>query len=441
MKLSEVPQPIKVNLPWQLKEDARAGLKKYVADIITRAGMRLTGSSRGGYHIRFPMQGGLTDFQKFFKKYGITVVPNAVNISGSYETYILQTTKEINNIPPATELAWVNNYIGKDSSSGKQFGPKQLTPEDIGLADQRFDQGSLLSAISKNAKSKYPEHSNLLIQLAKKSTGSGSTISLSGIDLSPYNASDLTTISKNYGEVLAGLWALNNLDFSKMYFPKISNLALIDIYGEKDGEDFPISVKSGGGGKVTIQNILDALEDKVREGKVKPEEQKSYVVFETVKKNGAREGILALNKYFKTKPIKELSKLMKTPIEDINLQTMKEWLDSYGSNNDIKKAIEPFLQSMKTKLTDAIWQRNDRIRFIISPLGEWTWKFLNANDDIRGSMTDLARQLSLIQVNADIKQSSLVFRHNRFEDAEFIFGWAGYAAGNKLGFKMKLNSK
>ena len=86
MKLSEVPQPIKVNLPWQLKEDARAGLKKYVADIITRAGMRLTGSSRGGYHIRFPMQGGLTDFQKFFKKYGITVVPNAVNISGSYET-------------------------------------------------------------------------------------------------------------------------------------------------------------------------------------------------------------------------------------------------------------------------------------------------------------------------------------------------------------------
>jgi hypothetical protein len=279
------------------------------------------------------------------------------------------------------------------------------------------------------------------MQLAKKATGTGSTISLSGIDLSPYNASDLTTISKNYGEVLAGLWALNNLDFSKMYFPKISNLALIDIYGEKDGEDFPISVKSGGGGKVTIQNILDALEDKVREGKVKPEEQKSYVVFQTVKKNGAREGILALNKYFKTKPIKELSKLMKTPIEDINLQTMKEWLDSYGSNNDIKKAIEPFLQSMKTKLTDAIWQRNDRIRFIISPLGEWTWKFLNANDDIRGSMTDLARQLSLIQVNADIKQSSLVFRHNRFEDAEFIFGWAGYAAGNKLGFKMKLNSK
>ena len=107
MKLSEVPQPIKTDLPWQLSEDARAGLKKYVADIVTRAGMRLTGSSRGGYHIRFPMKGGLADFQRFFQKFGITVVPSAVNISGSYETYVLQTNKEINNIPPATRLATV----------------------------------------------------------------------------------------------------------------------------------------------------------------------------------------------------------------------------------------------------------------------------------------------------------------------------------------------
>ena len=83
MKLSELPQPIKADIPWQLREDARAGLKKYVKDIVTKAGIDTTPGSRGGYHIRFPMQGGLTDFQKFFKKYGITVVPNAVNISGS----------------------------------------------------------------------------------------------------------------------------------------------------------------------------------------------------------------------------------------------------------------------------------------------------------------------------------------------------------------------
>ena len=55
-------------------------------------------------------------------------------------------------------------------------------------------------------------------------------------------------------------------------------------------------------------------------------------------------------------------------------------------------------------------------------------------------MTALARQLSMIQVNVDIKKGALVFDVNRFKKAEFIFGWAGYAAGNKLGFKMKLGS-
>ena len=41
---------------------------------------------------------------------------------------------------------------------------------------------------------------------------------------------------------------------------------------------------------------------------------------------------------------------------------------------------------------------------------------------------------------AFIKKSLLTFQYNKFSDAEFIFGWAGYAAGNKLGFKMKLQA-
>ena len=54
-----------------------------------------------------------------------------------------------------------------------------------------------------------------------------------------------------------------------------------DFYGEKSKADYPVSVKSGGGGKVSIGNILDALADKVKEGKVNPAEQKSYKVFQT----------------------------------------------------------------------------------------------------------------------------------------------------------------
>ena len=95
---------------------------------------------------------------------------------------------------------------------------------------------------------------------------------------------------------------------------------------------------------------------------------------------------------------------------------------------------------MKTQLTDTVWQRNDRLRFVVSPLGEWLWRFLNNNEEIRGSMTELARQLSIIQVNIDIKKSLLIFQYHKFSKAEFIFGWAGYTAGNKLGFKMDLKA-
>ena len=83
---------------------------------------------------------------------------------------------------------------------------------------------------------------------------------------------------------------------------------------------------------------------------------------------------------------------------------------------------------MNTAITDAVWDREDRLRFVVSPLGEWLWKFLNQNEEIRGSMTNLARELSIVQVNVDIKRRSLIFNYNRFEKAEFIFGWAGYAA-------------
>ena len=85
------------------------------------------------------------------------------------------------------------------------------------------------------------------------------------------------------------------LEFEQIYFPAQSNARMIDFYGEKSKADYPVSVKSGGGGKVSIGNILDALADKVKEGKVNPAEQKSYKVFQTVQGNGSREGIVKLH--------------------------------------------------------------------------------------------------------------------------------------------------
>lgn len=436
----EHPWFIKESVISVLHEDARSDFKRWLTLQLKNAGIGTTASSRGGVHIRFPLQGEPKEFKTFFNQLGINIADSPSKISGTYDTYVLTLQKPIEKIPAGTQLLWVNNYVGKDSKINKTFGPKDLTPESLGLADTRLEANQILQQINNPLMEKYPDQHKTLIEIAKRvASSSGKVISLSGIDLSAFSGSDLATVSKNYGEVLAGIWSTKNLNFNKIYFPKLSNAKLIDFYGEQDKVDLPVSVKSGGGGKVTVGNILEALEDKVQQGKVNPKEQKCYTVFKTVQENGAREGIVALHRQFNTKPIQLLSQIMRTTVDKIDLESIADWLNTFKNNNDIRKKLQPLLQSMNTTITDAIWAREDRLRFVISPLGEYLWKFLNQNEEIRGSMTNLARELSIVQVNVDIKRGSLIFNYNRFEKAEFIFGWAGYAAGNRLGFKMDLN--
>jgi len=422
----------------QLAENSPSEFKSWLTKQLTASGVATTSSSRGGIHIRFPLQGEMPDFKNFFSKLGIEVADTSTRISGTFDTYQL-TMKQGNEIIPAgTSLFWVNNYTGKDSKQQKTFGDKELTPETMNLASKETDQKEILSILDNTLKESYPDYYKSLMEMAKRATGSGNSISLSGIDLNAFSQSDLTTISKNYGEVLSAIWSMSNLDFEKVIFPRLSNAKMIDFYGEQEDVEYPVSVKSGEGGKVTITNIMDALQDKVIQGKVNPAEQKSYMVFKIVKENGSKEGIVKLHTYFKTAPIKKLAQIMKMSVEDINMESISEWLEKFPNNTAIRKVLTPFLKSMNTTITDDIWQRDDRLRFVVSPLGESIWKWLNSNEEIRGSMTQLARQLSIIQVNIDVKKALMYFQHNRFENAEFIFGWAGYAAGNRLGFKMKL---
>lgn len=427
-----------VRITQELMEASSQGdFKKWLTAKLKNAGIQLTGSSRGGFHIRFAMEGDLDTFQRYFAAMNISVEESPKNISGTYPTYTLTLTQDVDNLEAPVELPWVNNYVGASSAVEKHFGPKSLTPDDLGMAGQKKSISGIFDVVVPELKKQYSDHADVLIQLMNAAQKKGEEISLSDIDISNFNTSDLATISKNFGEVLAAIWSMKNLSFKETYFPLVSNAALIDFYGERMSVEYPVSVKSGGGGKVTIQNILDALHDKVKAGKVNPQEQKSYVIFETVRKNTAKGGVIALHKYFETPAIKKLSEITGIEISDITIETLDEWLQGY-ENEELKIKLQPFLRTMSKGLTDDIWKRDDKLRFIVSPMGEWIWKFLNEDEDIRSSMSELARKLSIIQINVDVKRSVLVFKANRFKKAEFEFGWAGYASGNKLGFKMKL---
>ena len=422
-----------------LLESANANdFKKWLAATLKKQGISLTGSSRGGIHIRFALAGGLQDFRKFFQPLGIEVLETEKSISGTFETYNLRMARGNEYVDTGTQLLWVNNVTGAAAGSDRKFGAKMLTPDDLGFAGVTSTAQQTYEKLQKALKSQYPDSADMLLELAKISAQKGTTMGLGNLDLSGYTTGDLATISKNYGEILAAIWSEHNMGFKSVFFPSVSNAALIDFYGKRMDVEYPISVKSGGGGKVTIQNIIDALKDKIAAGKVNPAEQKSYIVFKTVNENNAREGIIQLHRYFDTEPMKELSKVTKIPVDQMSVTTINDWLAAFEDVGDIREALQPFLQSMNTKITDEIWARDDRLRWIVSPMGEWVWKYLNQNEEIQQSLQDLARKLSIIQVNVDLKTKSLNFAKSSFKSAEFIFGWAGYAAGNKLGFKMKM---
>ncbi|MGA0083442.1 MAG: hypothetical protein ACO3H5_07350, partial [Candidatus Nanopelagicales bacterium] len=437
--------------PWFMREAPRGPktpvdyLKIYVDAVAEKAGLKLGSSSRHETHTRFAFPGELKDYQKFFQPIGITVAERDT-ISGSFETYTLTTTKPIKvndkiTIPAGTQLPWVNNWVGKDSRSGKTFSDKDLTPESVGLAGARLDAKGILSKISTGVKGNeaYVEYAPQLLALAKKSQSLGNSISLSGVDISNFSMSDLATISKNFGEVLASIWSITNLKYEKILFPKTSNARMIDFYGELDGSEYPVSVKSGTtGGKVSVGNLYEALQDKVRQGKIKPDEEKAYNVFEMVTKNSMPQGIISLHKYFKTQPIQDLARLVGVPVENLDSETLLEWLKSFQDAKSLQKKILPWHKKIKKDIKDKTWDYTDRRAIIIGPLGQWILDFLNNSEEVRGSLTRLAQQLSIIQVNVNVKKLSMTFQYNRFEDANFYFNWAGYQGGNRIGFNMDL---
>ena len=433
--------------PWYLRElrgSPQSIFKSWLQKELLNLGIPTTSSSRHGTHIRFQMAGDINDFQKFFGKLGITVAERPT-MSGSYDTYTLTLNKAIGNIPARTQLPWVNNYVGKDSKTGKTFGTKELTPDSLALSGARVNQQKILATLKESIKKNHPEYYKPLIQIANKSTSTGTSISLSGIDLSVFTPADIATVAKNYGEILSGLWSMSNLEFERVQFPKISNAAMIDFYGERDKNDYPVSVKSGAGSKVTIVNILNALEDKIREGKVNPSEEKSWDVFRIVRDNKTKEGMVKLHTHFNTKPIKELAQLMKTSVANITLETIHEWLtnkETFRTKRDIKKTLEKWYANNGMSIKDKTWKKSEIWKnptyFVGAPLGQWIYKFLNKDEEIRESLTTLAKQLSIIQININIKKSLLTFQHNKFSDAEFKFDWPGWDGGNKLAFKMNL---
>ena len=394
----------------------------------------VTNSSRGAYHIRFPLDMPESKYNAFFKKMFVQVVPYDGSISDKFETRALQTTKKIGSIPKGTVIPWVNNYIGASKSGGQLFNNKDLNPDNLGLAGQTVNTMGIKRIVTPILKSKYdPEVVNDLVKLMDQASTDKNKIAVS----TNFSTKDLAKVSADFGEILAAIWAMKSLKFREAFFPVASNEKLIDFYGTRLGIQYPISVKSGGGGKVTVQNIIDAIKRRAKTANADHSSEKALVIFNIVNENSAKEQMIKLHQYMQTDAIKLLGDIIGQPYQNITVDTYNTWTAN-KSDEDLIKALQPFWDKLNMKLTDKVKYGSDKLRLVISPLGESIWKILNKDKDIKSSLVNIARQVALIQVNVDVSTKTLQFQSNFFRDAEFEFGWAGYVAGNKLGFKMKL---
>jgi hypothetical protein len=397
--------------------------------------VKMTESSRGAFHIRFGLhENGINTY---LRPQGLEVLEYpGPSISGKFQTYVIMATRDLHRtVPYGTMIPWVNNFIGASKRGAFLFNNKDLSPDGLGFAGQTHSEASILRSLKEVLYKKYdPEIADQLMSLAHSAaTGKDNP----SVDVK-FSSQDLAKVSADYGELLSSLWAMKKLNFKESFFPTASNEPLIDFYAIRFGVKYPVSVKSGGGGKVTIQNIINAIENRSKKANpIDLSKEPSLQIFKIVNEMSMKEQMIELHKYRNTDAIKKLSEIMGIAVKDINLSTITEFVEP-KSNDLLIELLDPFWKTLKMNLTEGVKKGYDKLRLIISPLGESIWKILNDDKDIKESLIRIARQVTLIQVNVDVRKTGITFQSNYFKDAEFEFGWAGYAAGNKLGFKMKV---
>jgi len=416
-------------------------VKEYITTLLTSLGIKVTGGAKAGttWHIRASVG---TDPIAFFKQYQeIKIKDSSESVSGTYDTFEI-TVKDV-----GTAL-FVNQTRSAEDSKAQSLTTKQLTPDAFHLGGQEVTPAEIKKLVKANIKTmnKLSEDTKkFLLALLDKADEKGKSIDISDI-LPPDEVSkrDLATISKDFGEILAGIWAVRNIGFSKAYFPSASNEPLADFYGIRGRMRYPISVKSGGGSSTTVKNLTDVLEEHMKDpdyikGFTTTEKALMDVLF-ALKDFAVMDGIVEANKILKTPGIKKLATVMDTRADSIDLNKIMLWLNGFKSNKQIEAKLKPFHEEMGKTVDKGSWSKlkgKGIIGFVIGPMGHHLTEVLTKK--YNKELTTMVRQIILVQLNIDVKKKALVAKYEKFKNLKFKFSWGGGAPNpnrNKIGFKV-----
>lgn len=155
-------------------------------------------------------------------------------------------------------------------------------------------------------------------------------------------------------------------------------------------------------------------------------------VIKIVEKNTMKSQMIILHQYLETQMIKDLSEIMKTNIEDITEESVKKWVED-KSIEELKATLKDWwAKYSKLRKFDI----DDKERLVIASLGEKVKFLLNENKNLKKSLNNLAKNISLLQINVDVKEDRIIFKKRFFKESNFKFDWQGYSSGNKLGFNV-----
>jgi len=390
----------------------------------------------GGFHIRLKLNPSEGLEEKLSPLgYKVSLAGDRESRSSKYNTY--KATSEIGSV-----------YIVLRNVIDNIVGGKDLTPDHLGVTGQELTAKALITIVKKKINKLKLEmglntsQTSYLIELLTLSQTKGNDIPVPS--KSPFNPKELKTISANFGESCAAIWAMSNIGFSKVLFPSAINEPLLDFYGIRGSIRYPISVKSGQGSSASITN-LDGIMDKIIAAKgLNPTEEKLITILKMIIMAPVLESSIQAHGHLNTAPIKELYRVTGTKVVDSTV--LRAWLKQKNSK-ELKVLLSKFFKMTKYKISDATWKKYDDDRLtqpegiIIAPLTKALLQVLNSKEytEILSSM--LAR-ISILQLNADALPGKLRFKYAKFKNMKFEFSWGHGATApsrSRIGFKAIIN--
>lgn len=364
---------------------------------------------------------------------------------------------------------------GKGAVIGGGKNSKEFTPAKLGLEGITFSSvSSMVSKIASSIKSiygdsKYYEIRKYLADAIKSAGGVDVSLNESFSRTIPISVdhkvseSDIKILSKNFGEVLGGLYILkNNKKATSVEFPKDVAQGLYDfLMNEKTGKVTYYSVKAGGGSSTSMANINFVLNNFTESNSFLKKYSKEVQVIKYLMNNkeAGDTTLTNIERFYNTILKKEkndiISRINKISSYNVNNLSQNE-LDKWFKGMVKVSTEEEFISTMmdiysnvfkkKGKATTTVlkqmYQVGDGSKFdngyLYYPMGSYITSHLNETGKYREILNLLLNFGSYInQLTVTMGKKSFDISIVSFKKMNFRFSYnagAKYPANRPLGF-------